>query len=51
MATFYSQGTGDWSTLTNWDTNTGGGGTDPASVAAMDNQTFVIQAGHRKSVV
>ena len=46
MATFYSQGSGNWSTLANWDTNAGGGGTDPASVAAMDDQTFVIQAGH-----
>jgi hypothetical protein len=46
MATYYSQGDGAWSTLTNWDTNAGGGGSDPASVAAMDDQTFVIQANH-----
>ena len=46
MATFYSQGNGNWSTLTNWDTVEGGGGSNPASVAAMDDQTFVIQAGH-----
>lgn len=46
MATFYSQGSGAWSTLANWDTNTSGGGSDPASVAAMDDQTFIIQAGH-----
>jgi hypothetical protein len=46
MATYYSQDSGAWSTLTNWDTNPGGGGSDPASVAAMDNQTFIIQAGH-----
>lgn len=46
MATYYSQGSDLWSTLTNWDTNAGGGGSDPASVAAMDDQTFIIQAGH-----
>jgi hypothetical protein len=46
MATYYSQGDGDWSTLANWDTNAGGGGSDPASVAAMDNNTFIIQSGH-----
>ena len=46
MATYYSQGSDLWSTLTNWDTNAGGGGTDPASVAAMDDDTFIIQAGH-----
>ena len=46
MATYYSQGNGSWSTLTNWDTNAGGGGSDPASVAAMDNNTFIIQAAH-----
>jgi hypothetical protein len=46
MATYYSQDSGAWSTLANWDTNTGGGGTDPASVAAMEDNLFVIQAGH-----
>ena len=46
MATYYSQDSGNWSTLTNWDTNAGGGGSDPASVAAMNDQTFIIQAGH-----
>lgn len=46
MATYYSQGDGDWSTLTNWDTNAGGGGSDPASVADMDDDTFIIQANH-----
>jgi len=46
MATYYSQGTGDWSTVANWDTNSGGGGDDPADVADMDDDTFIIQAGH-----
>src|SRR4030042_381667 len=46
MATYYSQGSDLWSTLSNWDTNTGGGGSDPASVADMDDDAFVIQAGH-----
>lgn len=46
MATYYSQGSGRWSTLANWDTLSGGGGSDPASVAAMEDNLFVIQAGH-----
>ena len=46
MATYYSQADGAWSTLENWDTNAGGGGSHPASVADMDDDTFVIQAGH-----
>ena len=46
MATYYSQGSDLWSTLANWDTNAGGGGSDPASVAAMDDDTFIIQAEH-----
>jgi hypothetical protein len=47
MATYYSQGTGNWSTLENWNDVAGGGGSSPASIAAMDDQTFVIQAGHK----
>ena len=46
MATYYSQGSAPWSTLANWDTVAGGGGTDPASVADMDDDAFIIQAGH-----
>ena len=46
MATYYSQGSGNWSTLSNWDTTRDGSGTDPASVAAMDGQFFYIQPGH-----
>ena len=48
MSTFYSQGDGNWSTTTNWDTVAGGGGTDPASgnEAGMDNHTYIIQANH-----
>ena len=49
MSTFYSQGDGNFDTLANWDTNTGGGGTDPASAddAGMDSHDFVIQANHK----
>ena len=32
QTTYYSQGTGNFSTLTNWDTNQGGGGSDPATL-------------------
>ncbi len=46
MATFYSQGSGNWTTVANWNTNRTGGGSSPASVAAMDNNAFVIQPGH-----
>lgn len=46
MATYYSQGDGNFSTLANWNTVAGGGGSAPASVAAMNSQTMVIQAGH-----
>jgi len=46
MATYYSQSSGVWSTLARWDTNPGGGGSDPASVAAMEDNLFIIQAGH-----
>jgi hypothetical protein len=46
MSTYYSQNNGNWSTLSNWDTVTTGGGSDPASEAAMNDQIFVIQAGH-----
>ena len=46
MATYYSQSSGVWSSLTRWDTNPGGGESDPASVAAMEDSLFVIQADH-----
>ncbi len=46
MATYYSQGTGNWSTLENWNDVANGSGNSPASIAAMDNNAFVIQAGH-----
>ena len=48
MATYYSQGTGNWSSTTNWDTVAGGGGSDPASgnEAGMDNHTYIIQVNH-----
>jgi hypothetical protein len=46
MATYYSLATGNWSTLANWNTAADGSGSAPASVAAMDNETFIIQAGH-----
>lgn len=49
MATYYSQGDGNWSTLANWDTNAGGGGSDPPSAdeAGMGADSFVIQANHK----
>lgn len=46
MATYYSQDTGNWSTLANWNSAANGSGSSPASIAAMDDQTFIIQAGH-----
>ena len=48
MATYYSQANGSFSTTTNWDTNRGGGGDDPASAneAGMAGHTFIIQPGH-----
>jgi|GEM_PF-1844219 len=46
MATYYSQGTGNFSTLANWNTGVSGGGSAPASVAAMNNQTMVVQHTH-----
>jgi hypothetical protein len=45
MATYYSQATGNWSTLSNWNDVRDGSGSSPASIAAMDDQTFVIQPG------
>jgi len=44
--TYYSQCSGVWSLLNNWDTFPGGGGTNPPSIAAMEDNQFVIQAGH-----
>ena len=46
-ATFYSQGTNLFSTLTNWNTNAGGGGSNPLA-ADLTNGThnFVIQNAH-----
>ncbi len=50
-ATFYSQGDGVFSTLTNWDDNQGGGGTDPLAGELTDGtNTFVIQDGHTITV-
>jgi hypothetical protein len=46
MATYYSQSSGVWSSLTRWDTVAGGGGSNPASVAAMEDNLFVIQDTH-----
>jgi len=46
MATYYSQGSDDWSTVANWDTTEGGGGSNPSNVADMDDDTFIIQAAH-----
>ena len=48
MATYYSQGSGTWSTTSNWNTNAGGGGSSPSSAdeSGMGGHTFIIQAGH-----
>lgn len=46
MATYYSQSSGNWSDLATWNTAADGSGSQPASIAAMDNQSVVIQAGH-----
>jgi hypothetical protein len=45
---FYSQGSVNPNTLTNWNTNPGGGGYSPSSFAA-DYQTFIVQTGHDMS--
>jgi hypothetical protein len=42
--TYYSQGSVDANTPTNWNTIRGGGGTSPANFTGNDN--FVIQNGH-----
>jgi hypothetical protein len=42
--TFYSQGSDSFDVTTNWDTNQGGGGTDPSDFTSGDD--FIIQSGH-----
>ncbi len=44
-ANYYSQGNGNFNTLTNWNTLPGGGGTSPASIVAATD-TYYIQVGH-----
>lgn len=47
QSTFYSQATGSFGTLTNWDTNPVGGGVDPvASDLTNGLNHFIIQDGH-----
>ena len=46
MATWYSQGSGLWSTLANWNDAADGSGSAPANIAAFDDSPVVIQAGH-----
>lgn len=46
MATYYSQKSGSATDTTVWNTAAGGGGSAPASFAAMDNNAIEIQAGH-----
>ena len=46
MATWYSQGSGLWSTLSNWNDAADGSGSAPGSIAAFDDSPVVIQAGH-----
>lgn len=43
--TYYSQTSGDPTVLSNWDSNTGGGGTDPSNFST-GSDVFVIQSGH-----
>lgn len=46
-ATFYSQGSGNFSNLANWDTDPGGTGTDPVLTDLTDGTNiFIIQDGH-----
>jgi hypothetical protein len=46
MATWYSQGSGLWSTLANWNDASDGSGSAPGSIAAFDDSPVVIQEGH-----
>ena len=46
MATWYSQGSGLWSTLSNWNDAADGSGSAPGSIAAFDDSPVVIQEGH-----
>jgi hypothetical protein len=46
MATWYSQGSGLWSTLSNWNDAANGSGSAPANIAAFDDSPVVIQEGH-----
>ncbi|NOZ47269.1 MAG: T9SS type A sorting domain-containing protein [Chlorobi bacterium] len=50
--TYYSQGTGNFTTLANWNTNPGGGGSSPAALADLQNglNNFVIQDAHVVSI-
>lgn len=46
-ATFFSQGTGDFSTLSNWNTDRGGTGTSPTATELTDGTNiFIVQDGH-----
>jgi len=46
QTTYYSQGTGNWNTLTNWNTNSGGGGSNPLAADLISTlNTFIIQNG------
>jgi hypothetical protein len=48
---FYSQGTGLFSTLTNWDTNPAGGGMDPVIGDFTSGlATFIVRDGHTITV-
>ena len=45
--TFYSQGTSGFSTLSNWNSDPGGAGSNPVAGDLVDGtNTFVIQDGH-----
>ena len=46
MSTYYSQASGAWSLMSNWNTAANGSGSTPANLAAFDNNSVVIQAPH-----
>ncbi|MBE9468315.1 MAG: hypothetical protein IMY72_08350 [Bacteroidetes bacterium] len=50
QTSYYSQGTGDFTTLTNWDTNIGGGGSDPTVADLTGGNIFIIQNTHTITV-
>ncbi|MBK8923523.1 MAG: hypothetical protein IPM81_18825 [Saprospirales bacterium] len=48
--TYYSQGTGNWETLSNWNTDPGGAGTAPGSIPDDPAINIVVQSGHTVTI-